>query len=160
MAFKRKFWKRGDRLNAKELNRIEEGICEAKNNTEESGAGTPGIEIIPLNCRYDSEDSLLITDINLTMKEFDRIYNSQSLNIFALHDVDAGVVWHSSFIVKSENEQYEQKIMEAYQVNIDGIYFISIIKDSSSISWRTYSKIDPGEVFTYFDHSSSSESSP
>ena len=27
MSFKRKFWKRGDKLNAKELNRIEEGIA-------------------------------------------------------------------------------------------------------------------------------------
>ena len=33
MAFTRKFWKRGDKLNAKELNRIEEGIAEKENST-------------------------------------------------------------------------------------------------------------------------------
>ena len=53
MVFKRKFWKRGDKLNAKELNRIEEGIANNMNGGSGSDSNVSGV----LHCEaYWQED--------------------------------------------------------------------------------------------------------
>lgn len=76
--FKKKVWKRGDKLNAKELNRIEEEIISLKNSN--------GIKIIEANIKFDDDDGMAITNINCSVEEFDQLADTNTYTILKLLD--------------------------------------------------------------------------